>query len=166
MQIVDVCRRHCHYFTARHAEEIGNTLTNELVNVSNWLLDNSFFLHQGKTDCVLFGTDARLSSANFSVSIKGFSFNRVAEYKYLGVVMDECLTWKAHAKYLLGKAGKRIGMLGRTRKILSIETANKVYKTFILPIIDYCDTVWNCCGAANSNKIEKLQRRAARIDMK
>ena len=61
------------YFTARHAEEIGNTLTNELVNVSNWLLDNSLFLHQGNTDCVLFGTDARLSSANFSVSIKGFS---------------------------------------------------------------------------------------------
>ena len=69
-------------------------------------------------------------------------------------------------KYLLGKAGKRIGMRGRTRKNLSIETANKVYKTFILPIIDYCDTVWNCCGAVNSNKIEKLQRRAARIDMK
>ena len=51
------------YFTARHAEEIGNTLTNELVNVNNWLLDNSLFLHQGKTKCVLFGTDARLSSA-------------------------------------------------------------------------------------------------------
>ena len=50
-------------------------------------------------------------------------------------------------------------MLGRTRKNLSIETANKVYKTFILPIIDYCDTVWNCCGAVNSNKIEKLQRQ-------
>ena len=80
--------------------------------------------------------------------------------------MDECLTWKAHVKYLLQKAGKRIGILGRTRKNLSIETANKVYKTFILPIIDYCDTVWNCCGAVNSNKIEKLQRRTARIVMK
>ena len=49
---------------------------------------------------------------------------------------------------------------------ISIETANKVYKTFIWPIIDYCDTVWNCCGAISSNKIEKLQRRAARLVMK
>ena len=33
------------YFTARHAEEVGNTLTNELANFNNWLLDNSLFLH-------------------------------------------------------------------------------------------------------------------------
>ena len=80
--------------------------------------------------------------------------------------MDECLTWKAHVKYLLSKAGKRIDMLGRTRKNLSMQTADQVYKTFTLPIFDYCDTAWNCCGAANSSKWENLQRREARIVMK
>ena len=45
------------YFTARNAEGIGNKLSNELANVNNWLLDNSLFLHQGKTEYVLFGTD-------------------------------------------------------------------------------------------------------------
>ena len=146
-----------------NAEDIGNTLTNELANVNNRLLDNSLFLHQGKNECVLFGTDSRLLSANFSVSINGSNLNRVAEYNYLGVVMDEGLTWKSHVKYLLSKAEKRIGMLGRTRKNLSMQTADKVYETFILPIIDYCDTAWNCCGAVNSSKLEKLQKRAARI---
>ena len=34
-----------------------------------------------------------------------------------------------------------------------------------MPIIDYCDTAWNCCGVVNSNKLEKLQRRVARIVM-
>ena len=148
------------YFTARNAEDIGNKLSNELANVNDWLLDNSLFQHQGKTECVLFGTDSRLSSANFSVSINGFNLNRVGEYKYLVVVMDECLTWKAHAKYLLSKVGKRIGMLGRTRKNLSMQTADQVYKTFILPIFDYCDTAWNCCVAANSSKLEKNSRDA------
>ena len=35
--------------------------------------------------------------------------------------------------------------------------------TFFLPIIDYCDTVWNCSGKVNSDNIEKLHRRAARL---
>lgn len=99
------------YFTASDAQEVGNTLTNELATVNQWLLDNSLFIHQGKTECVLFGTGPRLASAKFSVSIDGKDLTRVSEYKYLGVILDESLTWSAHVKYLLGKAGKRIGML-------------------------------------------------------
>ena len=82
---------------------------------------------------------------------------RISEYKYLGVVMDECLTWKAHVKYLLGKAGKRIGMLGYARKNISMHSANKVYKSYIIPVLDYCDAVWNCCGTVNPDKLERLQ---------
>ena len=124
-------------------------------------------MYKGKTECILFGTDSRLASANFSVSVNGSDLKRVSKYKYLGVVMDECLTWKAHVKYLLGKVGKRIGMLGRARlKNMSMHSANRVYKSYIIPVLDYCDTVWNCCGSVNSDKLERLQRRAARIIMK
>ena len=45
-------------------------------------------------------------------------------------------------------------------------TAGTVYKSFVLPILDYCDTVWSCCGSVNSDKLEKLQRCAARIVMR
>ena len=44
-------------------------------------------------------------------------------------------------------------------------TAGTVYKSFVLPILDCCDTVWSCCGSFNTDKLEKLQRRAARIAM-
>ena len=42
----------------------------------------------------------------------------------------------------------------------------RVYKSFIVPIFDYCDAVWNCCGKGNSDSLEKLERGAARIIMK
>ena len=54
--------------------------------------------------------------------------------------------------YVLGKAGKRVGMLSRIRTNVTTNT-----------VIDYCDTVWNCCGKVNSDNIEKLHRRAARL---
>ena len=98
-------------------------------------------MHKGKTECILFGTDSKLASANFSVSVNGSDMKRVFEYKYHGVVMDEYLTWKAHVKCLLRKVGKRIGMLGRARKNISMHSANKVYKSYIILVLDYCDNV-------------------------
>ena len=54
-------------------------------------------------------------------------------------------------------------MLGRIRANLTSDCANSIYTDYIRPILDYCDTVWNCCGAGNSSSLERLQRRAAKI---
>lgn len=54
-------------------------------------------------------------------------------------------------------------MLGCIRGNLTSDCANSIYTAYIHPILDYCDTVWNCCGAGNSSSLERLQRRAAKI---
>ena len=43
---------------------------------------------------------------------------------------------------------------------------NIVHKSYILQILDYCDTVCNCCNVEDEEKFEKIQRRAARVVMK
>ena len=40
------------YFTTSNAQEISSTLTSELAKINDWLVDNSLFIHQGKTECV------------------------------------------------------------------------------------------------------------------
>ena len=155
------------FYTARTSEEIEITFNKELKLVKDWIVSNSLFLHRGKTECVLFGSAPRWSSVNnFSASFEGCYIKRVFEYKYLGVVMDETLSRKAQVKYVLNRTRKRLGILNRIRKNITVNTANVIYKSFILSIVDYGDIVWNCCGKVNTNSIEKLQRRAARIIMK
>ena len=166
-------------YSARDADEIGRTLTKDLNLVRDWLLDNNLFLHKGKTECVLFGTSPRLSTAcNFSVSVQGHIIKRVTEFRYLGIVIDKALTFSAHVKYLISKAGKRLGMRSRVRNITHTanviyckrhtarHTANVIYKSFILPVLDYCDLVWGCCGRVNVDHLEWLQRRAAYANIK
>ena len=57
-------------------------------------------------------------------------------------------------------------MLGRIRININMYTARTVYTSFVYPILDYCDTMWSCFGNVNTAKLEKLQRRAARIVMR
>ena len=38
-----------------------------------------------------------------------------------------------------------------------------IFQFMVLPVLDYCDAVWHEFGQGNCEKIERLQRRAARI---
>jgi len=42
-------------------------------------------------------------------------------------------------------------------------SANVVYISLIRPILEYCDTLWGCCGEGNSQALEALQKRVGRI---
>jgi hypothetical protein len=54
-------------------------------------------------------------------------------------------------------------MLGHIRNDLTPHCVNIVYVSFIRPILEYCDTVWDRCGVGDASSLEKLQRRTARI---
>ena len=114
----------------------------------------------------MFGTSQKLATVEeFRISIGRHQLERVSEFKYLGVVLDETLSWKAHTRYATSKAGKKVGMLGRLRKHLTSHAANSIYQAHILPVLEYCDTVWAGCNKQDSDGLERLQRRAARIVM-
>ena len=136
----------------------------DLSLMGTWVRDNCLFLNTSKTVSMVFGTHARLARAcEFNITINGCPIKRVTEFRYLGILFDECITWKSHVESILSKAGKRVGMLGRIRNDLTPYCANIVYVSFVRPILEYCDTVWNCCESRNAKNMEKLQRRAARI---
>ena len=60
------------YFSATDSQVIADTLTNELILVNNCLIDNNLFMHESKTECMLFGSGPRLArSTSFSVAIDG-----------------------------------------------------------------------------------------------
>lgn len=60
-------------------------------------------------------------------------------FKYLGVVLDQTLSFNEHIDYVKKKVSKFTGMLSRVRPLLTTEAANTLYKMMILPVYDYSD---------------------------
>ena len=81
------------FFAHRDALVIEKVLNEELIIVNNWTHKNFLFLNKRKTEVVIFGTDARISQVCFKVYIGNYELTRVSEFKYLGVVLDEHLSW-------------------------------------------------------------------------
>ena len=115
-------------FSAPEVSTIEATLVRELEAIECWLRLNSLFINVTKTEVMLFGESQRLAKVDqFSVSVNGSAIKRFTEFKYLGVIFDEHLSWKEHVKEIASKAGRRVGLLGRVRHYITTHSANAIF---------------------------------------
>ena len=83
--------------------------------------------------------------------------------KFLGVIIDENLTWKNHITTIENKISKNIGVLYKSKFLLNKTCLKHVYFSFIHSYLNYANIAW---GSTNQNKLKKLhnkQKHAARI---
>ena len=81
----------------------------------------------------------------------------------LGVVIDENLTWDEHLNYITTKIVSSLGTIKRSRSYVPHETLVAIYNSLIQPHLDYCCEVWDSIGITASDKLQRLQNRAARL---
>jgi len=141
------------------ATEIQDNLEIELNKVHTWLLANKLTLNAEKTEFMLIGSRQRLSQiiSDPILSIGSESIKRVSSTKTLGVMVDECITWKDHIDEVAKKAAKGIGILRRSKGFLDKDTLKTIYSAFVLPHFDYCALVWHNCSKALQKKFQKVQ---------
>ena len=83
---------------------------------------------------------------------------RVMELKYLGIYLDENLSWSSHVNSIGTKISKSIGIIRRLNRVLPEKILKTLYYALIHPHINYCMLLWGY----NSEKIKRLQKQAVR----
>ena len=99
----------------------------------------------------------------FSIHVNHHYLTRDNSYKYLGVEIDQSLTWRDHVDKIAKKASGGIGALRRVRHLIPRETLITMYSSLVLPYFDYCSTVWGSCGRGMCDRLQVLQNRASRV---
>ena len=95
--------------------------------------------------------------------LHGQILKTVESAKYLGVTIQKNLSWDKHINNVCVKANKTLGFLRRNLKISAIKLKETAYKTYVRPILEYAATVWNPFSAKHIDRLEAVQRRAARF---
>ena len=94
------------FFSAKEVSDIERVLNTELELFHIWFQKNKLLVNIIKTEVVIFGTGPKLTRvAQFCVKIGQHQLKRVMEYNYLGVVLDDGLTWKTHVAISLLRSG-------------------------------------------------------------
>ena len=94
--------------------------------------------------------------------LKGHKLTSEASSKYLGVELHSDMSWRSHIDKTVKKANSTLGFLRRNLKVSNQDTKTAAYKTLVRPTIEYCSSVWSPHTKDAINKIEMVQRRAAR----
>ena len=129
--------------------EVELKLNMELTNLSEWLCGNKLLLNLKKTEFMIFGTQQRLCRQGIEgidIALGGESVKCCDAFKYLGVILDSSLSMNQHIDHVKKKVSKMLGIFSRARPSLTIESANRLFKSMILPILDYCGAVFHRCG--------------------
>ena len=118
-----------------------------------------------KTKCMFTGTRQKVSVLPSvpDICIDCHKIERVISYKFLGVHVEESLSWDTNISEISKKVAKALGALRRLKPICPHQILVSNYKSLILPNFDYCSAVWGCIGPGLTRKLQKLQNRAARI---
>ena len=91
------------------------------------------------------------------------TINQVTSAKYLGITINEKMQWAEHISNITKKASASLGFLHRNLKNCPPFVKNSCYKSLIVPILEYSCTIWDPHTLKDINKIDKIQRRAARF---
>ena len=150
------------YFSSSNTGDIVETLQNDLDRVAQWMISSRLVLNEVKTKVMFFGTKQKLFG-DINIQLHGKQVERVQKFSYLGVMLDEQISWKEHTEKICKKVSKRLGLLSRIRTCLTIEASKCIYNTIVQPIFDYTDVVWSELPVECSQSLQKLQNRAARI---
>ena len=145
----DDTQLHC---CGRDLSLVQKDFQGDIDHVQVWLQANRLQLNISKSVLMLIGSRQKLQSHKVSISIGGKHLMQVASTKYLGVVIDQHLTWQNHI--LKSVRSKVYGLC--CLKPLPTSVLVTLYCGYILPICDYCDTVWSPSTAVPSKSLERF----------
>ena len=111
--------------------------------VSQWLIDNKLSLHLGKTESIVFGSKQKLrSQSSIDISCNGTSIASTSSIKYLGITLDQNLSFCSMAESVLKKANSRLKFLYRKKEFLTLHTKKLLVMSLIQCHYDYACSVW------------------------
>ena len=87
----------------------------------------------------------------------------VSDAKYLGIQIDNKLDWNKHISTVAARGQSKLAFLNRNLKGCPKKLRDTAYISLIRPALEYSCSVWYPHKKSNKDKIEKVQRRAARF---
>ena len=117
--------------------DISDTLSHALTSAHQWLSASGLQLNASKTKCMLIHSSRWQPQTSLVVQLGGTIIEKMQSYKFLGVMLNDTLTWWDHISLVCSKASKGLNLLPKIAWFLPKEALLCYYNTYILPQFTY-----------------------------
>jgi len=137
-----------------------NTLSTTL---EGWVSANGLALNLKKKNYMIFSS--RKVTLPFLPTIANRQLERKETARFLGVIVDEKLSWRQHLAAIKAKMGRYVGVMFKLKGILPIMARKNIFHSFVQSHINYCALVWGLGPKSNIEPLFREQKKAMRALM-
>ncbi|MEE8341005.1 MAG: reverse transcriptase family protein, partial [Candidatus Neomarinimicrobiota bacterium] len=137
----------------------NDEINKEINKISDWLIINKLSLNVAKTKYMIFAKSNKQIPLT-AINMMKKKLERVSTFVFLGLTIDEGMTWTPHLDKISSKISKTIGILCRLKNFIPENILKTIYNALIVPYLNYSILCW---GFINTSRIFKLQKKAVRI---
>ena len=126
--------------------------------VIDWLIANKLIINLTKTQSMIFSY--KRGNPKFTVNLKNSIIEEQQTTSFLGVTIDNKLTWKSHITHLCSKISKGIAILRLLRPSFPKHILKMIYMSLIHSYLNYCNLIWGSAETTISNPLFILQKKS------
>ena len=101
--------------------------------------------------------------SKFTYSIHDVDIEPTDNTKYLGITINRKLSWNTHIDNITQKANRTLNFINRNFKTCTQQIKERLYNAYVRPSVEFGGCVWATHTQENIDKIERVQKRAARF---
>lgn len=145
-------------YSGKDIIELSYIVNDDLNLYYRWLMQNNLKINIDKTKYLVFRQKNK-KIVDVNILINNYELQKSETVRYLGLVLDEYLSWKPHVDYMRNKIVPVMGAIMRCRDFLSCRAKHQIYNACFLSVMRYLLPIWGVCNATNFKKMQILQNR-------
>ena len=139
------------------------TAQNELEGLLDYFRANHLKLNVDKTKIICFHKRGVAIPDSFSITMDNIDILPVDSASFLGITIDNTLSWEKHCHSVSNKISKSAGILGRMKNIIPTSALKILYDSLLMSHIQYGLEVWGGCNDSKGKKrLMGIQKKAIR----
>ena len=152
----------CISLSDSNLNNLYNNLNRELVKVGNWISANHLSLNISKTVYLLFSGKKKIPHLPI-LYLHNEPIQQKHSTKFLGLILDDVLSWKTHAQHVISKVSRLAGIFNKIRNFLPSHALKTIYYALVQPHLQYGIIFWSGVNKTNLNKIFRIQKKIVRF---
>ena len=141
----------------------ANAVNFELNSLNTWLLANKLFLNLDKTKYMIIRNQGIVTDLDLHIS--NATIQRTNVHKFLGVEIDDCLTFTSHINKLKSKISRNVGIMRKIRDLIPLSVMRSLHFALISSHVSYAILSYGFSSPTAIGRLSKFIDKSIKLTL-
>ena len=151
------------FYSNNCVKTLNKIIQLEIDKIADWLNVNKLSINTTKTKFILFRSSKKKHKHDITITINNKNIKQVKSTTFLGIIIDECLTWNKHVDMISKKIIKSAGLIARIRHFTNLNALKLIYYALVYPYLIYGNLIWGNTYKKRIQTLVNIQKKSVRL---